>query len=270
MKKRQKKLQRKYLFRRGLAVFLALILLMGGGYFFFRIKEVEVQGLDSLDEKTILDTAGIDQGRTYLSLNKSGLEAKLEKLSRVEKAEISFRPLNRLVIKIQEEEGLAQIYAKGEYYILNSEMVPIEVSKQYKTDLLTIEGIGPSRIKLGLSPFSKEEADLKGTFFKTLLESSLVHDLKSAKLLEKGLLLNSKEDLEIWVYSYKDPAYKIAQLEEILKIVHKGDETISTIILDKGDHPIAIKGDGEDPKAVSQEEEKKEDPDPTQEEKKKL
>lgn len=246
--KKNKKLKKVYFYRRlvlGIVIILFLLLLIFGVRYLFTIQTIEIHGTTKIDDEEILKISNIQKGKSYLSIKKSDIEDKLESLNYVKQANLAFKMPRTLKIEIIEEVPVAQVFDRDMYVLLNKDLKVLEQTTSYNKDLPRIIGVPIRESEPGDYLLNKTENHEKLKFFNELFESKLLSELSSIEVMEQGAQLLTKDEIKIIIRSYRKADYKLQQLEEILSEIDSKNENIKTILLDQGEHPIAIR-EGED------------------------
>ncbi len=116
----------------------------------FDIEEIDIQGLNRLKEKEVLDllSLGLPQNIFYIDLREA--KERIETHPRIKEVVIHRRPPGRIIIRIKEREPIALINQKDSFLGVDASCVLFPLVEPLKEiDLPLITGIDPSEIVLG-------------------------------------------------------------------------------------------------------------------------
>lgn len=245
---RRRKLPKKFLYRRiGLLVitFIVILGIVALIQWLRVLNKVEIVGTNRLKDQQILKVVNYKPGDRYPSFRKGALERQLESLNYVKKSKIRYQFPKSMKITIEEEIPVAQIKDKSGFLLLNKELKILEKTRAHSLNLIEISGLSTSDLTPGKSILDAKLNKSKLDFFSEFFNHDFQKDVKTIEFKEQGLHLTMKNEIKVIIVSFKDSGYKLSQLEIILDQIKGQEEDISTILLDQGEHPIAIRK-GED------------------------
>lgn len=246
--KRKRKLPKKYFYRRLLLIVCSLVLVVGIyglGHWLAIINQIEIVGTKRLSDQQILKVIDLREGDSYPTFRKGALEKQLESLNYVKESKIRYQFPKKMKVTIQEELPVAQIKDKSGFLLLNKDLKILEKTRSHSLDLIEISGISTKDLIPGKTIFDTKLNKSKIDFFSEFFNHDVQSKVKTIEFKEQGLHLTLKNGIKVLISSFKDAGYKLTQLEMILDQVQGQEEEISTILLDQGENPIAIRK-GED------------------------
>ncbi len=246
--KKKRKLPKKYFYRRMLLVLFAVVLIFGIGalvHWLRSVNQIEVVGTKRLNEQQILKVVDLKVGDSYPSFKKHALEKQLDALNYVKSSKIRYQFPKKMKIVIHEEVPVAQIKDKSGFLLLNKDLKILEKTRSHSLDLIEISGISTKELIPGKTIFDTKLNKAKIDFFSEFFSHEVQSKVKTIEFKEQGLHLTLKNGIKVIIASFKDAGYKLTQLEMILDQIKDQEDEISTILLDQGEHPIAIRK-GED------------------------
>lgn len=152
-----------YRHRKLLIVSTSIIILLSLFWFgpWFRFKERLVRGNIIIQDQSLLQVAGLDEGEHFLKqLNiksrdvlhleyRQAEEKILNFYPELKSAVVKFEFPKKLVIDVQERVAVACIERSGQYYVIDGENVVISNLQERPKDLPTIKGIEFTDAKIG-------------------------------------------------------------------------------------------------------------------------
>lgn len=191
LKERRKRIRS--LFRNACRLLLILIILSSlgflGKWFYkflhtsssFDIKKIDIQELNRLKEKEILDLLSLELPQNIFNIDLRRARERIETHPRIKEAIIHRRPPGRVIIRVREREPIALIHWKGSFLGIDSSCVSFPLIEPLREiDLPLITGIEPKEIVIGeesnsprLKPaleILKTVLSLKGNLFSQVSE----------------------------------------------------------------------------------------------------
>lgn len=243
-KRKRKKKRGKFIARRIALICFCIFFLIISFFFIsnlLRVKEIKIKGTERMPKDSIEKILLPIKGENYLFMKKKELKDNIEKIPYVKKVELSYQFPNGLLVEINEEKPVAQIFSKRDYVLLNRDLKVLEKTRTFDTSLPKVTGIQTNDLKLGDSLLSTVKNKGKIEFFHNVFSSEIINEVTSIEIMEQGIHLYTKEDIKIIIRSFQDSSYKLMQLEKIYKEITNTDEEFATILLDQSEHPIAIR-----------------------------
>jgi cell division protein FtsQ len=87
----------------------------------FAITRVDVSGLESLSEAEVREAAGVREGENLFALDASGVAARLERLPRVKRVQVTRSLPGRVALSIEERRPFALLASGGRLYWVDDE-----------------------------------------------------------------------------------------------------------------------------------------------------
>lgn len=116
----------------------------------FDIEEIDIQGLNRLEEKEVLNLLSLGLPQNIFNMNLKEARERIETHPRIKEAVIHRRPPGRIIIRIKEREPIALINQKDSFLGVDASCVLFPLVEPLKEiDLPLITGINPSEIVLG-------------------------------------------------------------------------------------------------------------------------
>ncbi len=143
------------------------IMKIAAGHKFLTVQSVEISGISRVDTATVVALSGLHESKSLIRLGKKSMQQKLEKLTWVNKVEISRRFPATVVIKVQEREPIALIASEG-VYLTDESGILIELPKKEYFDLPVITGLKDSITPEGERKLVQEDLQRLTTFFQQI------------------------------------------------------------------------------------------------------
>ena len=116
----------------------------------FNIEEIDIQGLNRLKEKEILNLLSLDLPQNIFYIDLKEARKRIEIHPRIAEAIIHRRPPKRVIIQVREREPIALINQKDSFLGVDVSGVPFPLIEPLKEiDLPLITGISSSEIVIG-------------------------------------------------------------------------------------------------------------------------
>lgn len=164
----------------------------------FDIEEIDIQGLNRLKEKEILNLLSLELPQNIFYMDLKGARERIETHPRIKEAIIHRRPPGRVVIRVREREPMALINREGEFLGIDSSCVPFPLVEPLKgVDLPLITGIESGEIIIGKelkSPNLRTALDILKTILS--LKGHLFSQISEINVLD-GIILYTIEATQV-------------------------------------------------------------------------
>ena len=222
-------------------IFLAVIFIVVLGLFgffqssFFRLSELEVEGIDLLNAEEVRLLLDVGGGQHLYSISTGDLERRLAEDPRVATAEVTRHVPGRLVVLIRERQPVAAVIEGGVFALVDSEGTVLSVHGDWPgTSVPVLSGVHLDALDLG------ESLDAPG-MDELLRCTELLGDLRyriSQIVREEGYMSLHTTGAEHVMFPLRDDEMKqaVSMLESILEGTRT--EAGSTIDLRVPDRPV--------------------------------
>ncbi len=192
----------------------------------FRISEVNFEGLNSLERKTLESLAKIELGKNIFQVDLGEIRRRLQSHPQVREAIISRQFPRRVEVKVKEREAVALVQDEGQVYPLDKEGF-ILPEGSLSRPLPLIRGLGRRGIKVG--------ERLEGTKLVIVLEileifSSFGLPISRIDLEEPGLLVRIGE-VKVFLGKESERERQVKELKAILNDLKERQEKAEYIDL---------------------------------------
>lgn len=190
-KRKKKKLKRRF---KLLIVFLILLVVIG--YFvtdLSKVKNIKVTGNSNVKDSKIIEASELNNSSFYLLINKSKVAKKIEEISLIKDASISYDLLGNVTIKVEESKQVAYCVINKKTYILDElgDVVQTKDSK-VKEKLKSTPRLSKFKSLKFLKEFAKEYAKVP-SIIKSQTSDIIYAPKKSDTNRVRFILNNGKE-----------------------------------------------------------------------------
>jgi cell division protein FtsQ len=113
------------------------------------IKEIEINGINHIDRKQVLNTLAIPKGANLFTVRAAQLARQLESLPRLSSVVVHLDLTGRVVVDIIEREPIAVVHT-DDFFLLDAQgKLFLEVQPSKHQELLLVTGIGDSDLNSG-------------------------------------------------------------------------------------------------------------------------
>ncbi|MDO8587965.1 MAG: FtsQ-type POTRA domain-containing protein [Armatimonadota bacterium] len=179
-----------------------------------RIARVDVRGAKTISASDIRDRAGCAIGQNLFLANTRTVLRNVRKNPVVRTAKVYRRPLNRLVVRVEERTPFAAVSAAGRTYLMDSEGVVYTETRAVRKGIVALELPGSGRLRIGTRPHPR----LISSFFDCLRRA-----LKTGFKVEKisvdpgnNMCLNIQSGLWVKLGQPFDLDGKLVVLKDVL------------------------------------------------------
>lgn len=241
IKKNKKKKKRKRVFKR-ITLFLVIIFTL----FFtlkyigaFNVKNISVKGPGGIDSSEIIKKSGLNEGSYFFSQTKESREKNIMSIPDIKDVKISFSPFRNVTITVSKRNPKAQIKNGKKYFIVDSDFKIINESNKAKDNIVVITGLNTKGFSLGEFILQKDSI-YKEMLIKLFNSQDVYKYISKVEIGKNSFDFITKDEINIYMGSYKDLDYKFKMLDEILKDINETGKNVSSIEMEKGANPIVI------------------------------
>ena len=193
----------------------------------FRVKSLQVEGIDQIEEAVIVEMSGIDYNDQSFGFKLSDIEQSIEKHPYVQTASVRRKNFNTINIVVREREEYAIIPYMGSYVTLDENKFVLKVSDGIlESNICLITGIEFSTFRIG-DQAQAENIESLDTAYQVLGAA------READILDMISELNIGQNGEIKIVTFNgveallgfidNPAYSVLALKEALITLHTRD-----------------------------------------------
>ena len=230
---RSKRNRRKRNWFRAILVFLALVLIGELGYLALtspklRIARIDVRGAETVSVSDLRDRAKSALGKNIILADTQAVRREVLKNPVVMKAKVYRRPLNRLVIRVEERKPFAIMVAGGTSYLMDEKGFVYAKAGKRPTGVLILELRGSKPVRVASKPYRR----LVSGFFECL-ETGRKNKFKIAKISidpSSNMCLNMESGLWVKLGPPLDLNDKFKVLKDVL--THKPEIAAQALYVD--------------------------------------
>lgn len=211
---------------------------------YFNITNVHVKGNETYNEDYIVSLSNIELGEKIFSIDRSKIQALVEKEVYVKNARVVYELPDKILIELTERKEKYQVYYKNEYIVVDENGIVLKVTKE-KNDLLTIESLADVLYNVG------ETLQITGieninTIFDTVNYVNSEFGGETVKKLfvdsSNSFVLQTEYGTYIKIKLKEDIKYQIVFAMKIINERLNNNLVVSNGIIDftKGDSPVYI------------------------------
>ena len=133
---------RKLIVKGGISVFFIIIALMVVFLLLFRVRNITVKGTTSYTNAEIIEKSGIETGENLFFIDYEEAEERIEQLlPYCDNVKIKKKLPSTIVINVEQaKETYSVMIGTGIFAITNEDMKVLEVTGEYRSDIITVEG----------------------------------------------------------------------------------------------------------------------------------
>lgn len=237
--------KKKRLYKRRVALLLIFLILIIYVIFytigiFFKIKEIDIQGVTMYDANEIISGISIDYNDSLIFFDKNNIKKEiLEKFPYIESVTIRRNYPAKLNIQVVENDGEYTIYYEGTHYEVQ-EKGKVLAKKVYQDieDKIKIIGFEPVSVEISQKLVSKNDYKTESLYkiieyFKEYEYIDMVTEIDLTKTYDIKIKCGVKYEIKIGNIS--DIDHKMKMLDEVLKKLTPSD----TAVIDLSDKSTA-------------------------------
>lgn len=210
---------------------------------YFELAGVDIEGNSTYSKEYIREKSGIETGKKIFDIDRARVKENLEKEVYVERVRVVYVLPNRIFIDIIEREEKYQVFASGQYIIIDKNGIVLRTSTD-KTALLTIESYTDIIYNVG-DEIQFAGIENNGKIFDTIeyLNNEYGSDaIKSYTVdLKNSFLFETQYGTQVRIDLSEDVRYQIVFAMKIINERLNNNLTVTGLIdLTKGDSPVYI------------------------------
>lgn len=220
---------------------LFFITIAGGSVYYavfessvFIVKEIEIQGLNLVEEEDILDYSDIKIGENLYKLRTGEIETRIKEHPYVRETKVKRKGFSGIKIVIREREEYAIIPYMGSFIYLDQEQVVLRVSDGLIDEsLIIVTGVEFSSFRVGDPLQVKNESILESAYDILIAaqESEMMDRISEVHIADnRDVRLITFNGIEVLMGQVDQPAYSVLALKEALVTLHT--RNLENVILD--------------------------------------
>lgn len=239
---RQQRRRKRMAFLIGLLFFVAVIAYVLTHASVFRIQSVRVEGNKVLSDREVMNALG-DVDSNIFTFPTKRWQERLRQVEGIEDASFSRELPNRLVVKIKENFVLGVFESAGRPYYVNEQG---KITDHYLPEKNRIKPVVLEKEveKIGIGEdFFSDARELE--FLSTLQDTQLVDNVSKVRFEKPQHIVIMYNDIVIRFGQPNDIIHKFTDLDAVLREIEKNGVKAQEIILDEGQNPIVVTGNGQ-------------------------
>lgn len=126
----------------------------------FSLTTIEVRGVENLSESEVINLSGLQNGENIFKADRKEAEKQISLHAAVATVDVRVRPPHKILINVQERQGVAVVYYENVYYIVDEEGYLItRTDAAYEPALSLITGLDiPGSLNVGTQLTSARSA----------------------------------------------------------------------------------------------------------------
>ncbi len=235
--------------RKKIVLFFLCLLIVGSILFFvltrapfFRIQSVRVEGNKVLTDREVMNALGDVDSNIFTFPTKRWKE-RLSQVEGIADAEFSRELPNRLVVKVKENFVLGVFTSAGRLYYVDEQG---KITDHYVPEKNRLKPVVLEKEveKIGIGEdFFSDARELE--FLSTLQDMQLVDQVSKVRFEKPQRIVIMYNDIVIRFGRPNDIIHKFTDLDAVLREIEKKGVKAQEIILDEGQNPIVVTGNGQ-------------------------
>ncbi len=213
----------RFLFR--LILLLGLVLLLKHGEAYFRVNEITVEGVESIQPGAILSSGNLKPGMSILFLKENSIaDAIISDHPQIKSVEITRNLPDSLVVAVTERSLAAYVITPDGYWLIDSETFCFGYTTEPAVGYPVISGIDGSLVTPGapLGCSAKRET-LHSFFQKWSLED--LPEIETINYADSyNLIVGLAGGWELWLGDAKEMGHKILLVKESMPYIAEGSQ----------------------------------------------
>ena len=210
----------------------------------FKIKDINVSGINKVKREEILKKSKLNIGEKYYNISKKNRIKSIKTIAYVKNVKMNFKLGGTLSIKIEERNPYYQIQKK-EFNLIDENFRILEKSTSKNSNLIDLYGVDIENFNVGDYILQDKDSVDKIELLNKLRDKkfNLEGNIKSIKLLDSVATFETVEGIKVEFGSYSNIEYKLNMLKLILQDIKNTGKNVSYIQMEKSENPIVVETD---------------------------